>query len=106
MEEVTVPEPGINDVLIRILKTGICGTDVHIYNWDDWAQKTIPVGLIVGHEFVGRVESIGKNVTGFQPGDLVSGSTGAPQLTQGNGAGLLGGTSAATDSSQLDGHAV
>ncbi len=73
MEEVTVPEPGINDVLIRILKTGICGTDVHIYNWDDWAQKTIPVGLVVGHEFVGRVESIGKNVTGFQPGDLVSG---------------------------------
>jgi len=73
MEEVPVPEPGINDVLIRILKTGICGTDVHIYNWDAWAQKTIPMGMIVGHEFVGRVESIGSNVTGFQPGDLVSG---------------------------------
>ncbi len=73
MEEVPVPEPGINDVLIRILKTGICGTDVHIYNWDDWAQKTIPMGLVVGHEFVGRVEAIGSNVTGFEPGDLVSG---------------------------------
>ena len=73
MEDVPVPEPGINDVLIRILKTGICGTDVHIYNWNAWAEKTIPMGLVVGHEFVGRVESIGSNVTGFQPGDLVSG---------------------------------
>ncbi len=73
MEEVPVPEPGINDVLIRILKTGICGTDLHIYNWDAWAQKTIPVPLVVGHEFVGRVEQVGGNVTGFQPGDLVSG---------------------------------
>ncbi len=73
MEEVPVPEPGINDVLIRILKTGICGTDLHIYNWDPWAQKTIPVPMIVGHEFVGRVERVGSNVTGFEPGDLVSG---------------------------------
>lgn len=73
MEEVAVPEPGINDVLIRVLKTGICGTDVHIFNWDSWAQKTIPMGLVVGHEFVGRVESIGDNVTGFEPGDLVAG---------------------------------
>jgi threonine 3-dehydrogenase len=73
MEEVPVPEPGINDVLIRILKTGICGTDLHIYTWDAWAQKTIPVPMVVGHEFVGRVEQVGSNVTGFQPGDLVSG---------------------------------
>jgi threonine 3-dehydrogenase len=73
MEEIPVPEPGINDVLIRILKTGICGTDVHIYNWDAWAQKTIPVPMAVGHEFVGRVVEAGSNVTGFKPGDLVSG---------------------------------
>ncbi len=73
MEEVPVPEPGINDVLIRILKTGICGTDLHIYNWDPWAQKTIHVPMIVGHEFVGRVEHVGSNVTGFHPSDLVSG---------------------------------
>jgi len=73
MEEVPVPEPGINDVLIRILKTGICGTDLHIYAWDAWAQQTIPVPMVVGHEFVGRVERVGSNVTGFQPGDLVSG---------------------------------
>jgi threonine 3-dehydrogenase len=73
LEEVPVPEPGINDVLIRVLKTGICGTDLHIYNWDAWAQKTIPVPLVIGHEFVGRVEQVGSNVTGFQPGDLVSG---------------------------------
>ncbi len=61
LEEVPVPEPGINDVLIRILKTGVCGTDLHIYNWDAWAQKTIPVPLVVGHEFVGRVEHVGSN---------------------------------------------
>ena len=73
MEEVPVPEPGINDVLVRILKTGICGTDLHIYIWDAWAQQTIPVPMVVGHEFVGRVERVGSNVTGFQPGDLVSG---------------------------------
>ena len=73
MEEVPVPEPGINDVLVRILKTGICGTDLHIYVWDAWAQQTIPVPMVVGHEFVGRVERVGSNVTGFQPGDLVSG---------------------------------
>jgi threonine 3-dehydrogenase len=73
LEEASIPEPGINDVLIRVLKTGICGTDVHIYNWDSWAQKTIPVPMVVGHEFVGRVERVGSNVTGFMPGDLVSG---------------------------------
>ncbi len=73
LEEVPVPEIGINDVLIRVLKTGICGTDVHIYNWDEWAQKTIPVPMVVGHEFVGRVVEVGANVPDFKPGDLVSG---------------------------------
>ncbi|MBW1891562.1 MAG: L-threonine 3-dehydrogenase, partial [Deltaproteobacteria bacterium] len=64
---------GIDDVLIRIHKTAICGTDVHIYNWNEWAQRTIPVPLQVGHEFVGTVEEIGSNVHDFKPGDLVSG---------------------------------
>ena len=73
LEEVPVPEPGINDVLIKILKTSICGTDVHIYNWDEWARKTIPVPMHVGHEFVGRVAEIGSNVHDFKQGDLVSG---------------------------------
>ena len=70
-----MPEPGIgiNDVLIRVLKTGICGTDLHIYNWDAWAQKTIPVPMAVGHEFIGRIEQVGSNVSDFHPGDLVSG---------------------------------
>ena len=56
LEEVPIPEVGINDVLIRIHKTAICGTDVHIYNWNEWAQRTIPVPMQVGHEFVGTVE--------------------------------------------------
>lgn len=73
LEDVPEPELGINDVLIRIEKTAICGTDVHIYEWDDWARKTIPVPMVVGHEFVGRVEGVGSNVTDFYPGDLVSG---------------------------------
>ncbi len=73
MTEVPVPPHGINEVLIKILKTSICGTDVHIYNWDSWAQKTIPVPMVIGHEFVGRVAAVGSNVTGFKPGDLVSG---------------------------------
>jgi threonine 3-dehydrogenase len=70
-----VPEPsiGMNDVLIRILKTSICGTDVHIWNWDSWAQKTIRPGLVVGHEFVGVVEGFGENVHDYKAGDLVSG---------------------------------
>ena len=70
-----VPEPqlGINDVLIRVKKTGICGTDVHIYKWDAWAQKTIPVPMVVGHEFVGEVVAIGANVADFHPGEIVSG---------------------------------
>ncbi len=69
-----VPEPvvGINDVLIKVRKTGICGTDLHIYDWDSWAQKTIPVPMVVGHEFVGEVVSSGSNVSDFHPGDIVS----------------------------------
>lgn len=69
-----VPEPqiGINDVLIRVSKTSICGTDVHIYNWDAWAQKTIHVPMTIGHEFVGRIVELGGNVHDFQVGDLVS----------------------------------
>ena len=73
LQDVPEPEIGINDVLIRVDRTGICGTDLHIYNWDAWAQKTIPVGLVIGHEFVGDVVAVGENVTGFAPGDLVSG---------------------------------
>lgn len=72
LEEVPMPEFGVNDVLIKVMQTGICGTDVHIYNWDNWAQKTIKVPTIAGHEFVGRVAGIGSNVTGFSQGDLVS----------------------------------
>jgi len=73
LEEVPIPEIGINDVLIKIQSTSICGTDVHIYNWDAWAQKTIPVPMIVGHEFVGVIAEVGSNVHDFKPGDLVSG---------------------------------
>jgi len=73
LTEVPVPKPGINDVLIKIKKTSICGTDVHIYNWDAWAEKTIPVPMVVGHEFVGTIEEVGSNVVGFKPGDLVDG---------------------------------
>ena len=73
LEEVPIPEIGINDVLIKIQKTAICGTDVHIYNWDEWAQKTIPVPMTIGHEFVGTVEKVGSNVRDFKKGDLVSG---------------------------------
>ncbi len=73
LEEVPEPEIGINDVLIKIDRTGICGTDVHIYQWDPWAQKTIPVPMVVGHEFVGEVVAVGANVADFHPGELVSG---------------------------------
>jgi threonine 3-dehydrogenase len=73
MEEVPVPEIGINDVLIRIDRTGICGTDLHIYAWDAWAEKTIPVPMVVGHEFVGEIVEVGSNVRDFFPGDVVSG---------------------------------
>ena len=73
LEEVEMPAVGINDVLIRVLRTGICGTDVHIYKWDDWAQATIPVPMAIGHEFVGRVVEVGSNAGGFVPGEIVSG---------------------------------
>jgi threonine 3-dehydrogenase len=70
-----IPEPtiGINDVLIKVHKTGICGTDLHIYKWDAWAQKTIPVPMAVGHEFVGEIVAVGSNVVDFHPGEIVSG---------------------------------
>lgn len=73
LQDVPVPDVGESDVLIKIKKTAICGTDVHIYNWDKWAQKTIPVPMHVGHEFVGNVAEVGKSVHDFKPGDLVSG---------------------------------
>jgi threonine 3-dehydrogenase len=73
LEEVRRPTVGINDVLIQVLRTGICGTDVHIYKWDAWAQKTIPVPMVVGHEFVGRIVEVGSNVKDFHPGEIVSG---------------------------------
>ncbi len=73
LEEVPIPEVGINDVLIKIDRTAICGTDVHIYNWDDWAQQTIPVPMVVGHEFVGEIVETGSNVIDFHPGEIVSG---------------------------------
>jgi threonine 3-dehydrogenase len=72
LEEVPVPRIGINDVLIRVDRTGICGTDLHIYKWDAWAQKTIPVPMVVGHEFVGEVVEVGANVVDFRAGDVVS----------------------------------
>ncbi len=73
LEEVPVPEYGKNDVLIKIQKTAICGTDIHIYNWDEWASKTIPVPMVVGHEYVGIVEAFGSNVQDVIKGELVSG---------------------------------
>ncbi len=73
LETVPVPTIGINDVLIKVLRTGICGTDVHIYTWDAWARKTIPVPMVVGHEFVGRIVEVGSNVKDFHVGEIVSG---------------------------------
>jgi threonine 3-dehydrogenase len=73
LEEVAEPTIGINDVLIKIHKTAICGTDVHIWDWNEWAQKTIPIPMVVGHEFVGTIAAIGSNVHDFQVGDIVSG---------------------------------
>ena len=73
LEDVPVPQFGINDVLIRIDRTGICGTDLHIHKWDAWAKKTIPVPMVVGHEFVGEIVEVGSNVKDFFPGDVVSG---------------------------------
>ncbi len=73
LDEVSVPDYGPNDVLIKIIKTAICGTDIHIYNWDDWASKTIPIPMVVGHEYVGTVEAFGDNVQDVNVGELVSG---------------------------------
>jgi threonine 3-dehydrogenase len=73
LEDVPEPKIGINDVLIRVHRTGICGTDLHIYNWDAWAAKTIRVPLVVGHEFVGQIVEVGSNVADFHPGQIVSG---------------------------------
>ena len=73
MTDVAKPEVGHNDLLIKIHKTAICGTDVHIYNWDHWSQQTVPVGLVTGHEYVGEVVGMGEEVTGFKVGDRVSG---------------------------------
>ena len=73
LEDVPEPQTGINDVLIKIKRTAICGTDMHIYNWDTWAQQTIPVPMVVGHEFVGEIVAVGTNVNDFKPGQIVSG---------------------------------
>ena len=73
IEDIPEPSIGINDVLIRVLRTGICGTDVHIYDWDEWARQTIPVPMAIGHEFVGEIVEVGSNVIDFHPGELVSG---------------------------------
>jgi threonine 3-dehydrogenase len=73
LEDIPEPTIGINDVLIRVTHTGIYGTDVHIYNWDDWARATIPVPMAIGHEFVGEIVEVGSNVIDFHPGEIVSG---------------------------------
>ncbi len=73
LEDVEMPVIGNNDVLVKIQKTAICGTDIHIYNWDEWAQKTIPVPMVVGHEFAGVVAEVGASVTNLAVGDIVSG---------------------------------
>lgn len=72
LQDVPEPQYGIDDVLIKVMKTGICGTDVHIYNWDSWAKKTIKVPTVAGHEFVGRIETVGSNVKHYNVGELVS----------------------------------
>ncbi len=73
LQEEPMPVMGINDILVKVKKTAICGTDIHIYNWDEWAQKTIPVPMIVGHEFVGTIADIGSEVTGLKVGQRISG---------------------------------
>ncbi|MBE2252118.1 MAG: L-threonine 3-dehydrogenase [Myxococcus sp.] len=72
LEELPVPKCGPNDVLIKVRQTGICGTDIHIYNWDEWSQRTIPVPMGIGHEFMGEIAEMGSEVTGFSKGDRVS----------------------------------
>ena len=73
MQDVEIPEVGVNDILIKIRKTAICGTDLHIYRWDEWSQKTIKTPMTIGHEYVGTVAEMGKGVTGFEIGDRVTG---------------------------------
>ena len=73
LEQIPLPQIGVNDVLIRVMRTAICGTDVHIYRWDEWAQNTIPVPMVVGHEFVGEIVDVGTNVNDYKPGMIVSG---------------------------------
>jgi threonine 3-dehydrogenase len=73
LEDVPEPQIAINDVKIRVLETGICGTDLHIYDWDAWASATIPVPMVIGHEFVGEIVEVGSNVNDFHPAELVSG---------------------------------
>lgn len=73
LEDVPEPQIGINDVLIRVTRASLCGTDLHIYDWDAWASKTIPVPMVVGHEFTGEIVDVGSNVSDFSPGMLVSG---------------------------------
>jgi threonine 3-dehydrogenase len=73
VKDAPVPEVGVHDVMIRVVKSAICGTDVHIYNWDEWSQRTVPVPMVIGHEYVGRVERVGAEVEAFRPGERVSG---------------------------------
>jgi len=73
LEDVPEPRIGINDILIRVKRASVCGTDVHIYNWDAWAKQTIPVPMVIGHEFVGEIAQVGSNVSDFFPGQIVSG---------------------------------
>ena len=73
LEDQPVPTIGPDDVLVKVHKTGICGTDIHIYNWDEWAQRTIPVPLVVGHEYAGEIAELGANVRGLTIGQRVSG---------------------------------
>ncbi|HKZ24948.1 MAG TPA: alcohol dehydrogenase catalytic domain-containing protein, partial [Acidimicrobiia bacterium] len=73
MEEVEIPRPGSNDVLVRVKKTSICGTDLHIYRWDDWAQRTIPLPMVIGHEFTGEIVRKGDQVAGLEVGERVAG---------------------------------
>lgn len=73
LQDVEEPSIGINDVLVKVKRTAICGTDLHIYQWDEWAQQTIPVPMVVGHEFVGEIVEIGSNVNDFEIGQIVSG---------------------------------
>src|SRR3954466_7111542 len=74
LQDVPEPELGINDVLTKVDRTGICGTDLHIHSWDKWARATIPVPMVVGHEFVGDVVAVGSNVSGFSPGGVGRGA--------------------------------